>query len=302
MPTKKRTADAPPAIGNRLASELLAHFNSQALPAGTHLTEQELADRFRVSRTPIRRALEVLASMGVVEKERDRGFFLRTSGPNVVATPAADATADDELYYRIAEDRLAGALPGSFTEAELMRRYGASRVRVGALLRRMAHEGWVERLPARGWSFLPILESPRAYDRMFRFRNLVELAAIAEPDYRLPKDVIERCRAEQRAMLNGGLLRYSSTETFEIGARFHEAIVSGANDPFLLDAMQRVNRLRRLLDYRTHQDRTRLVQSCKDHLALLALIESGDMAKAAAFLRKHLEGARKSKTRLTAQK
>jgi DNA-binding GntR family transcriptional regulator len=302
MPTSTRSATVAKGtqvLANRLASDILAHLHEQALPKGAHLTEQELADRFRVSRTPIRKALEVLCAMGVVTKERDRGYFLEKPAAGGALTPARDDESEDALYFRIAEDRLAGALPASFTEADLMRRYGVSRVQIASLLQRMAHEGWVERLPARGWSFTPILESPRAYERCFRFRALIELAAITEPDYHLDPDVIARCRAEQRAMLDGGLLRYSRAETFEIGARFHEIIVSGAQDPFLLDAIQRINRLRRLLDYRTQRDRKRLIQSCKEHLELLAMIEKRDMKAASAFLRKHLDLARKLKTPLT---
>jgi DNA-binding GntR family transcriptional regulator len=52
----------------------------QLLP-GQHLDETELAERFGVSRTPIREALQQLASMGVVVIRPRRGAIVADLGP-----------------------------------------------------------------------------------------------------------------------------------------------------------------------------------------------------------------------------
>jgi DNA-binding GntR family transcriptional regulator len=52
----------------------------QLLP-GQHLDETELAERFSVSRTPIREALQQLASMGVVVIRPRRGAIVADLGP-----------------------------------------------------------------------------------------------------------------------------------------------------------------------------------------------------------------------------
>jgi DNA-binding GntR family transcriptional regulator len=62
----------------------------------------------------------------------------------------------------------------------------------------------------------------------------------------------------------------------------------------------RVNRLRRLLDYRAHVNRPRLVRQCKDHLVILGLIEGNELARAADYLRRHIDRARREKVRLAA--
>jgi DNA-binding GntR family transcriptional regulator len=274
------------------------------MAAGAHLTEQELADAFRVSRTPVRMALRVLQDMKLVENRPNRGFFLaQNSGePDTDGMQAAREGADeDPLYFQIAEDRLSGVLGERCTEAELARRYGASRARIVRLLARMAQEGWIERLPGHGWSFQAALTSREAYDQGYRYRMLIEPAALLEPGYHLSPAVIAEARNQQLAMLAGGIQHWSRSETFAANANFHEVIVGGSSNPFLLGGLRRVNRLRRLHEYRTlQQHRGRLVHECEDHLRLLDLITAGDQAGAAAALYTHLDRSRQAKARIMA--
>ena len=177
-----------------------------------------------------------------------------------------------------------------------MRRYGCSQARLLPVLSRMTHEGWLDRLPGKGWEFQPKMDSPEAYDQSYRFRMLIEPASLLEPGYKVDADGFARVRAQQQAMLAGKLLQYSRSEIFEVGATFHEMIVGCSGNTFMLDALRRINQLRRLIEYRGNTDRGRLVSRCKEHIKLLDLIESGDRTGAAEFLRAHLDVARKIKT------
>ncbi len=59
-------------IRRTLSDEILAG----RLPPGTRLDEIALAERFRVSRTPVREALREMASAGLVEHRHRRGVFV----------------------------------------------------------------------------------------------------------------------------------------------------------------------------------------------------------------------------------
>lgn len=48
---------------------------------GERLDEVQLADRFQVSRTPLREAIQKLAATGLVEQRPHRGAFVRQPGP-----------------------------------------------------------------------------------------------------------------------------------------------------------------------------------------------------------------------------
>ena len=286
-------------LPSRLAAQIVERMRQLGWPAGTHLREQELADAFRVSRTPVRLALRSLAERDLVESRPNRGFFLKQQAqPNPGHGAALDATHEDPLYFVVAEDRLRGVLASRCTEAELARRYDVSRARIVRLLSQMAQEGLILRLPGNGWEFLPLLSSPEAYDQGYRYRMLIEPAALLEPGYRLPGTVLSETRMRQQAMLDGGTHAWSRSETFGANSDFHEVIVSGASNPFLTEGLRRVNRSRRLLEYRTHPFRDRLIGECRDHLHLLDLIGDGRMQDAARFLHDHLDRARIAKAEI----
>ena len=298
-PTASRRVRARPALSGWLAERIVDHLRGRNLAPGTHITEQPLADLFQVSRTPVRMALASLAEAGLVERVPNRGFF--TVQPSASLTRSdVTAPAEDKLYYRVAEDRLQGKIAQQVSEAELAARYRVSRPRIVAVLSRMANEGWLERMPWQRWAFQPMLDSVKGYEDGYRFRVLIEPGALRQPGYRLPADVIARLREVQRDFLENNA-RYTDAQAFEIGASFHEALVGASGNAFLLDALRRVNSVRRLFEYRAKRDRSYLDQQYREHLALLDLIAAGHLEKAARRLEKHLGGAGKMKARLVSQ-
>jgi len=299
MDTAPRPSQHSSPLPSKLAQQILAYIADNRIEQDTHLGEERLASYLKVSRTPIRAALEFLAGMEIVEKRPNKGYFVKADPRSLASKPLVDENTEDLIYYRIVEDRLSGVLPHRISELELMRRYGVSKSWLVNLLRRMSQEGWIARLPGKGWEFLPVLISEEAYDQMYQFRMLVEPAALLQKGFYLSPADLARLRSLQQAMLDGGILRFSRAETFQIGAQFHETIVAGSRNPFFVDAIQRMNRLRRLLDYRAHGDRSRLVHTCKEHLNLLDLIEAKKMQQAADFLRAHIDYERRIKVPLT---
>ena len=86
----------------------------------------------------------------------------------------------------------------------------------------------------------------------------------------------------------GAIKTDSADALHERGVRFHETIVGASGNAFFLDTIRRLNRVRRLLSYRSMLDRKRYRAQCEEHLAILDSLARRDQDEAADRLRAHL--------------
>ncbi|MDF3606685.1 GntR family transcriptional regulator [Paracoccus sp. DMF-8] len=287
-------------LANSLASQIAAHISADGLKPGDRLTERKLAEQFRVSRSPVRVALKQLEEAGVLISGDRSGYRLvDTAAAEEFTVPVEQIDEDEKIYLRIADDRVSGRLPERITENELHRRYDLTKGRLTKLLRRMSQEGWIERLPGHGWEFLPVLTSLESYRDSYRFRQLIEPAALLEPRFQLNRPVLESRLAEQRWLVEGGIWTVPDAKLFELNSGMHESVIECSQNIFFIDALKRVDRLRRLIDYRQMLDRDVARERCIEHIELLHLVLSSRNKDASEFMRRHLEalGPLKSRAR-----
>jgi DNA-binding GntR family transcriptional regulator len=284
---------ARPSLSPQIAARIVEHIRERNLSEGQHLPTQELADIFRVSRVPVAAALRRLEQMRIVRSEPNRGYFVMKGADDLRPKDSENLNGEpeDETYFAIAEDRLSETLPARVSENELMRRYDVPRGRLLKILHRIAEEGWIDRLPGNGWEFRSTLVARDSYEDGYQFRAAIESQALLLPSYRVDAKAFAEARKEQGAILDGGFRRMSRDNLFRANSEFHEMLMGCASNEFFLDAVRRVNRLRRLIEYRITVDRSRLPIQCEEHLRILDLIEAGDMRTASDFLRLHILGA-----------
>ncbi len=284
---------------NSIAAQVLEFIRLEGLVVGSHLPAQALADRLNVSRSPINDALTLLHEKGVLRRARNRGFFLARAidapdapSSTVLALHASDVVT--RVYAQVADDLLKGLLPDECSEVMLKNRYVLTASQLQAVLNRIAQEGWAHKKPGYGWIFSSMLTTPESLLQSYRVRLALEPAALLEPGYRLDRQVLERCRAAEMHLLNGGIEIDSAEQLHERGVRFHEALVEASGNPFFIDTIRRINRVRRLISYRSMQDRKRYKQHCLQHLQVLDLLEQGRQADASEALRHHLASTLKN--------
>lgn len=284
-----RASLTPQIIGN-----ILEFVRSNEMRRGDHLPLQMFADAFRVSRAPIISALRQLETKGVVRAEPNRGYFLAVdpeSLDDVKQSDRDDAEGDDAIYFRMAEDRLAGRFDERVSENELMRLYDLPRTKLLRVLRRISEEGWMERLPGNGWAFTNALTSKKSYEDGYAFRAVVEQQAMLLPTFELDAEGLKRARDVQTRLLAGGYQSWSRADIFKANNDFHEMLVACSRNEFFLESIKRINRLRRLIEYHITIDRSRLPKQTSEHLMILDLLEDGRRNEAAAFLYTHIMGA-----------
>lgn len=133
-----------------------------------------------------------------------------------------------------------------------------------------------------------MMTTPDSLLQSYRLRLALEPAALLEPTFRLDPAVLQRCRAAERHLLDGGIDGDSPDRLHERGVRFHESLVEASGNPFFIETIKRVNRVRRLLSYRSMQDRSRYRQHCDQHLEILDLLERERNEEASRALAHHL--------------
>lgn len=277
----------------RLANQILDFVREARLEPDHHLREQQLGDLFGVSRTPIRRALELLAERGLVEARRNQGFFLSQPFDSLQRIEIeVPSSSDQQLYERLVADRLAGTLPASVTQTEIERRYGCDRVVMLRTLTRLAEDGLIARNEGRGWTFQPTLDSSVALKASYDFRITLEPAAFLLPTFRVDAAQLERVRRQHVSLLSHpDVGSVDGGQLFATDAAFHELFAEFSGNTFFLQAIQQQNRLRRLLEFSTYGNRQRVRGWCREHLAIIDAVAAGDRAKAAEIMREHLSHA-----------
>lgn len=270
-----------------LAERILAWLRQQDLKPGDHVPERLATEAFHVSRTPVRAALALLTERGLLERRDQRGYFV-ARGLETADQAVAVETPESSLHDAILRDRFSKRLDAEVTAAHLARRYRASRAVVLRVLARLQKDGVVERALGQRWVFLPALDSLRSQEDSHRFRLILEPAAFLQPGFALDARRTRDLKATLGGLARQDARHFDLKRALDADIAFHEAIADACNNRFLADAMRQQSRLRRFATTSMQVPPARLIESCREHLAILEAAEAGDLARAAELMREHL--------------
>jgi DNA-binding GntR family transcriptional regulator len=198
----------------------------------------------------------------------------------------ATRTLSDQVYHAVRSRIMAGALaPGTFLREKDLETMGVSRTPIREALGRLASEGFLERLPHRGFrvpeeslanllelypivASLELLAGRLAFDRF----TAEDVSGLREINARLAE---ARDRGDVRAML-------------DLNTAFHRLITDrGGNRrlALLLDDLR--SQLTRLeLWYYSGPERTQ--RSIQQHEEIIAAVEQGDRSRALELLERNM--------------
>ena len=275
-----------------MANQLLQLIRAKGMRLGDPLREEALASELAVSRTSIRGALRILGAQGILAARPRKGYVLKQNASEIGQEIDLPASSDERLYFQIARDYLAGRLPESNTETELMRRYKASRHLVLAALALLSEEGIIHRGKGREWRFRDVLTSSRARAQSYELRLMIEPAALLLPSFAIARSDLNATRALQQKLYESVDPGASHREVFQTDAGFHELLAQLSRNHFVLATVRQQNRLRRLLEYESNLDAERVRTWCREHISVIDALLADDRHLAAKRLRQHLENAR----------
>jgi DNA-binding GntR family transcriptional regulator len=276
-------------LQSHLAGRILTHVRDNGIGAGAWLSENSLAHTFGVSRTPVRGALAKLSQLGILDPVPRKGYMLRRAiCEQDLQGYAPEADDDDRIIQRLAADRLAGELPDQVSETALLRRYDLTRRALTRVLNRLAQEAVIERRSGNGWRFPPALHSTRVFEESYRFRELIEPAALLEPTFRLDRPRALRFRAAHVEMLDGPLREFTAPGLVSLDVEFHEFLAECSGNRFLQQAVAHQSHMRRFFGNIVYYDMPGARVACSEHVAILDRMLDGDQENAAQLLRRHL--------------
>lgn len=288
------------ALPQKIAHQITAMILTGDLAPEAKLNTQHLADRFAVSRTPVREALALLEQQGVIKQQVNRGFYVKPVSARLKRQAMATASValdGPPAYYKLAEDWLRDAVPEEVTEVALLERYDLSRAELAAILTRAVSEGWIERKAGYGWRLLPVAKTPMAQEQLYRMRLLLEPAALLEPTFALNMQAARALQSDLERVRDYAHLEWPADRLHALGVRFHEDLLQMSGNPFLVQAVQRVNRMRVLLEYRSMIDRQRVLEETTEHLEILGPLLAGDVVQTSFLMRQHIAKALRRKNR-----
>ncbi|MDG4889811.1 GntR family transcriptional regulator [Mesorhizobium sp. WSM4887] len=278
---------------HRLANQILNLIRDAKFEPGHRLREQHLADLLGLSRTPVRSALALLSSLGIVEARKNIGFVLVKPFDALQRVEIEiPASADQRLYETLIRDRLAGSLPDSLTQTDIAQRYGVDRVVMLRTLMRLAEDGLVARNKGHGWTFLPTLDSKLALHSSYEFRSTIEPAIFLLSTFKSDPALLDRARMQHMYLLSHpDVDALDAAVIFDTDASFHEMFAEFSGNAFFLQAVQQQNRLRRTLEFGGYHNRRRMRDWCKEHLSIIDAVVIGDLDRASEVMRTHLQNA-----------
>ncbi len=287
---------------NKIATQLTQEILSGVITPGGHLVAQQIADKYRVSRTPARDALITLEKFDLLELQPYRGYFVTEDSPQSKARDLLKQLGSDKDYYfQLVDDWLSDDLPVTVTEQYLRNRYDLTKARLNDLLARAAREGWAEPKEGYGWSFLPVAKTTEAFEDIYRFRLAIEPAAMLEPGFEAKPKVLAELRRSQEKLLEVDLGNIPE-QLLVSGSNFHEELIKLSNNNYFYSSLKRINQMRRLMEYRAEFHWERLIGECNQHLEIISHLESGEIIEASYLMRRHLQGALKRKTNTILEK
>jgi DNA-binding GntR family transcriptional regulator len=277
----------------RIARDIASLIGSGEIGPNDHIATQGLADRFSVSRSPVREALKILAERGVIEQQANRGYFVSQQPMSEIGVAKLELpdAEDTDPYFVFAEDWLLDQIPGDVTEQFVRERYRLTKSQTLDMLSRAAREGWAQPKPGYGWTLLAVAKTGEAVEQIYRFRAVIEPAALLEPSFVFDSVKAASLRRIQERMLEGDIERLSADTLLSAGVNFHEELCRMSGNPIFHQSLVRANQLRKLIEHRLSVSRDRLNVQCREHLVILDLVERSELFEAAHVMRRHLSGA-----------
>jgi len=176
------------------------------------------------------------------------------------------------------------------TEAELCQKFGVSRSPVREALRTLATDGFLKKMPNRGYAVKQY--NLREIEELYEVRLALELFVVECLAKRetAKKDEIDALKQTWTCLLNGSTKK--DEELARLDTLFHETLAQVAGNKSLLRQLRAINErllLFRMIDFgKAH----RAESTCHQHLEILKRIAAKDISGARRAMQRNIDEGR----------
>ena len=176
------------------------------------------------------------------------------------------------------------------TEAELCQKFGVSRSPVREALRTLATDGFLKKMPNRGYAVKQY--NLREIEELYEVRLALELFVVECLAKRgtAKKDDLDALKQTWTSLLNGSSKK--DEELARLDTLFHETLAQAAGNKSLLRQLRAINErllLFRMIDFgKAH----RVESTCHQHLEILKRIAAKDISGARKAMQRNIDEGR----------
>lgn len=236
-----------PRLHERAFDILAAQIAAGVLMPGERLLESHVAERFGISRAPVRQALARLERVGLVRRAEGHGFVVErlsvqlplpegTAVPGDAPVQLAAESTWERIYKSVEQEVVSRTVFGAWrvVENHLAACHGVSRTVAREVLSRLNQRGVVKKDAKLHW-YAPAL-TPAYVAELFEMRAILEPAALRQAIPHMPTEAVPRLRRHLVAALETpGSLAGADLSALE--AELHIDLLGRCGNMTLMEAL-----------------------------------------------------------------
>lgn len=194
----------------------------------------------------------------------------------------------DKAYKLIKAQILRGTYPPNtpLPEGELQRSLKMGRTPIREALIRLQQEGLVQIVPRRG-AFVQTLTLNNARD-LYHVRAILEPEAVFLAYPNIEPHELDELEREFRELLADEDGPIDLEQLIQLDQKLHRFFLDKCGNPYLAEALERLHDQSQLAWAISAQNRSEMVEACKNHMALIESLRKGDVEEAAQMMREHV--------------
>lgn len=270
--------------------------DNSTIPRGLP-TETELADRFGVSRSTVRKVIDVLYNKGIAKKDGQNKFLLRLPTKADYFPKEQLENSKTDMVERLLLKKLSTyeLKPGErFSELKLSREFEVNTVTAREVLIKLSQTGLIEKQRRQKWRVIALTED--IITEIAEIRKMLETHAIRAisklPDNDEIWKELARILAQHDALLKKINKRFA--ELVKNERAFHFTLVKASKNRFI---EQSYNSIFALITYHLWQieyDAPKIERVLRQHMRVLKALLRKDFDLAVQAITDHLDHAEQS--------